>query len=271
MPVSRGQIVAAALDLLDEAGLDGLTLRQLAGRLGIRAPTLYWHVRDKRELLDLLAAAILDEALAAWREPQPGQPWWEWLAARARAMRAALLTHRDSARIVAGNRPPESSLPGIERQLRALGGAGFTPRDGLLALLALNAYVIGDVIDQQADETRQRPAPTKPTAAETVVPALPGTPEPAVSVAAAPEPVVPVESAERAAPAGLGVAMEPAPPAGPVASEGPADGAGTPPGFGPDGPYPLLSAAIGGMSSPDQRFEHGLGALIAGLRARHAE
>jgi TetR/AcrR family transcriptional regulator, tetracycline repressor protein len=261
MPVSRGQIVAAALDLLDEAGLDGLTLRQLAGRLGIRAPTLYWHVRDKRELLDLLAAAILDEALAAWREPQPGQPWWEWLAARARAMRAALLTHRDSARIVAGNRPPESSLPGIERQLRALGGAGFTPRDGLLALLALNAYVIGDVIDQQADETRQRPAPTMPTAAETVVPALPGTPEP----------LVPVESVERAAPAGLGVAAEPAAPAGPVASEGPADGAGTPPGIGPDGPYPLLSAAIGGMSSPGQRFEHGLGALIAGLRARHAE
>lgn len=221
MPVTRGQIVAAALDLLDEAGLDGLTLRQLAGRLGIRAPTLYWHVRDKRELLDLLAAAILDEALAAWREPQPGQPWWEWLGARARVMRAALLAHRDSARIVAGNRPPESSLPGIERQLQALGGAGFTPRDGLLALLALNAYVIGDVIDQQADETRQRPAPTK---------ALPS-----------------------------------------VASEGPADGAGTPPGIGPDGPYPLLSAAIGGMSSPDQRFEHGLGALIAGFRAQQAE
>ena len=231
MPVTRGQIVAAALDLLDEAGLDGLTLRQLAGRLGIRAPTLYWHVRDKRELLDLLAAVILDEALAAWREPQPGQPWWEWLGARARVMRAALLAHRDSARIVAGNRPPESSLPGIERQLQALGGAGFTPRDGLLALLALNAYVIGDVIDQQADETRPRPAPTELTAAETVVPALPGTPEPA----------------------------------GPVAPEGPADGAGTPPGIGPDGPYPLLSAAIGGMSSPDQRFEHGLGALIAGF------
>ena len=132
--------------------------------------------------------------------------------ARARVMRAALLAHRDSARIVAGNRPPESSLPGIERQLRALADAGVTPRDGLLALLALNAYVIGDVIDQQADETRQHPAPTKP-----------------------------LPAAE--------------PPAGSVA---------------PDGPYPLLRAAIGGMSSPDQRFEHGLGALIAGFRARHA-
>ena len=158
MPVNREQIVAGALDLLDENGLAGLTLRQLASRLGIRAPTLYWHVRDKRELLDLVAAAILDEALAAWREPQPGQPWPDWLAARARVMRTALLAHRDSAMVVSGNRPAESSLPGIERQLRALAGAGFAPQDGLLALLTLNAYVIGDVLDQQAEAAQVRPA-----------------------------------------------------------------------------------------------------------------
>src|SRR6201995_316339 len=154
MPVTRPQIVATALDLLDEAGLDGLTLRQLAGRLGIRAPTLYWHVRDKRELLDLLAAAIMDEALAAWREPQPGQPWWEWLTARARVMRTALLAHRDSALVVAATRPPTASLPGIERQLEALAGAGFSPGDGLLALLTLNAYELGDVLDLQAEDGR---------------------------------------------------------------------------------------------------------------------
>jgi TetR/AcrR family transcriptional regulator, tetracycline repressor protein len=211
VPVTREQIVAAALDLLDEAGLDGLTLRQLAARLGIRAPTLYWHVRDKRELLDLLAAAIMDQALAGWREPQPGQPWWEWLAARARVMRAALLAHRDSALVVSGNRPAESSLPGIERQLRALAEAGFTPRDGLLALLTLNTYVLGDVIDQQAEEGRPRPA-----------------------------------SAGDGAPPKTG------------------------PAIGPASPYPLLSVAIAGMSSPNQRFEHGLGVLVAGLRARHA-
>jgi TetR/AcrR family transcriptional regulator, tetracycline repressor protein len=60
MAVTRDQIVAAALAQLDEAGLDGLTLRRLAERLGIRAPTLYWHVRDKRELMDLVAGAVMD-------------------------------------------------------------------------------------------------------------------------------------------------------------------------------------------------------------------
>jgi TetR/AcrR family transcriptional regulator, tetracycline repressor protein len=215
MPVTRERIVAVALELLDEAGLDGLTLRRLADRLGIRAPTLYWHVRDKRELLDLLAGAILEEELAGWREPQPGQPWWEWLADRARVMRTALLAHRDSALVVSGNRPTASSLPGIERQLAALAGAGFSPGDGLLTLLTLNAYVLGDVLDLQAEDGR--PAPS-------------------------------------AASAG--------PPAGPPAGQA----------AGPDGPpagaFPLLRAANGVLSSPGDRFEHGLGILIDGLRAR---
>jgi TetR/AcrR family tetracycline transcriptional repressor len=204
MPVTRERIVAVALELLDEAGLDGLTLRRLADRLGIRAPTLYWHVRNKRELLDLLAAAILDGALARWREPQPGQPWWEWLAARARVMRTELLAHRDSALVVSGNRPTSSSLPGIERQLRALADAGFTPGDGLLALLTLNAYVLGDVLDIQAEDGRPAPA---------------------------------------------------------------ASGADPP---GADA-FPLLRAATGSLSSPDERFEYGLEVLIDGLRARLAE
>ena len=159
MAVTRDEIVAAALALLDEAGLDGLTLRRLADRLGIRAPTLYWHVRDKRELLDLVASAIMDQALAGWREPRPGQAWWDWLAGRARVMRSALLAHRDSAMILAGNRPTGQALPGIERQLQALTGAGFSPPDAMLTLQALNAYVIGEVLDTQGEAARRAPAP----------------------------------------------------------------------------------------------------------------
>ena len=117
MAVTKDRIVTAGLALLDEGGLEGLTLRRLAERLGIRAPTLYWHVRDKRELLDLMVSVIMDEALADWREPHPGQPWWDWLAGRARALRAGLLAHRDGALMLAGNRPaqPAQSDSNIER------------------------------------------------------------------------------------------------------------------------------------------------------------
>ena len=45
-------IVQAALDLLDETGMDGLTVRALASRLGVQAPALYWHVPSKQALLD---------------------------------------------------------------------------------------------------------------------------------------------------------------------------------------------------------------------------
>jgi len=178
--VTRDEIVAAALALLDEAGLDGLTLRRLADRLGIRAPTLYWHVRDKRELLDLVASAIMDQALAGWREPRPGQAWWDWLAGRARVMRSALLAHRDSAMILAGNRPTGQALPGIERQLQALTGAGFSPPDAMLALQALNAYVIGEVLDTQGEAARRAAAPA---------PSQANGPAPVPSQAAGPAPM----------------------------------------------------------------------------------
>jgi TetR/AcrR family transcriptional regulator, tetracycline repressor protein len=180
--VTRNEIVTAALALLDEAGLDGLTLRRLADRLGIRAPTLYWHVRDKRELLDLVASAIMDQALAGWREPRPGQAWWDWLAGRARVMRSALLAHRDSAMILAGNRPTGQALPGIERQLQALTGAGFSPPDAMLTLQALNAYVIGEVLDTQGEAARPAPAHA-PSRAEGPAPV------PVPSQAAGPAPV----------------------------------------------------------------------------------
>ena len=157
MAVTRDGIVAAGLELLDEGGLEGLTLRRLAERLGIRAPTLYWHVRDKRELLDLMVSVIMDETLADWREPHPGQPWWDWLAGRARALRAGLLAHRDGALMLAGNRPVQPALPGIERQLAALSEAGFKPPEALLALLALNAYVIGEALDSQGERGRPDP------------------------------------------------------------------------------------------------------------------
>ena len=51
--LSREAVVAAALGLLGESGLDGLSMRALADRLGVKAASLYWHVRDKQQVLEL--------------------------------------------------------------------------------------------------------------------------------------------------------------------------------------------------------------------------
>ena len=69
--LDRGEVVRVALQLLDELGLDGLTMRRLAQRLGVTAASLYWHVRDKDELLSLLAETITAEVPVA----DPGRPW----------------------------------------------------------------------------------------------------------------------------------------------------------------------------------------------------
>ncbi|MDI5967207.1 TetR/AcrR family transcriptional regulator C-terminal domain-containing protein [Streptantibioticus silvisoli] len=69
MPLRRETVVDAALELLDEVGLDALTTRALTGRLGVRPGALYWHVRDKRELLTAVAERIMDEVFAPATAP----------------------------------------------------------------------------------------------------------------------------------------------------------------------------------------------------------
>ncbi|PZS39691.1 MAG: hypothetical protein DLM62_06920, partial [Pseudonocardiales bacterium] len=114
MTLNQDGVVRAAVHLLDDVGLEGLTLRRLAADLGVSAPTLYWHVKDKRTLLDLVAEAIMAPHRTAVR-PAHGQPWWEWLSESAWAQYRALVGHRDAALVLAGNRPTEASLPAIEQ------------------------------------------------------------------------------------------------------------------------------------------------------------
>lgn len=132
-----------AVDLLDEAGLDGLTTRALAARLGVRSPAIYWYVRDKGELLDLVADAICAPAL----EPDNGLDgdlgWRERIAAGLRRYRAVLLSHRDAPRLLA-ERPPNGP---VRRRLADLAvgevlRAGFKETDAAVMSLLLGDYVI---------------------------------------------------------------------------------------------------------------------------------
>src|SRR5690606_6450184 len=117
MAVTRDEVIRTAMRLLDEVGLDGLTLRRLASALHISAPTLYWHVKDKRDLLDAMAEAMV----RAHRETEPpipeDWPWHERIAESMRQQYRALLAYRDGARVMAGNRPTDASLPMIEHYL----------------------------------------------------------------------------------------------------------------------------------------------------------
>ena len=154
MALTQEQVVRRAVELMAEAGLEALTLRRLATELGVSAPTLYWHVRNKRQLLDLMAEALVARAGRS-TTPAPGQPWWEWLAERARGQWRALTSHRDAALVVAGNRPTETALPGIEQILASLVAVGFPPDEALRIILSIGNYVIGCAVEHQAEAARE--------------------------------------------------------------------------------------------------------------------
>jgi TetR/AcrR family transcriptional regulator, tetracycline repressor protein len=79
MTLQRSHIVAAALALLNQDGLDGVTVRKVATQLNVHVGGLYWHVKNKRDLLDEMANTILSEEFATLQPPGPGQVWAEWL------------------------------------------------------------------------------------------------------------------------------------------------------------------------------------------------
>jgi len=94
--LTRERLVAAALDLIKDEGLEGLSMRALADRLEVRAASLYWHVRDRRELLELLAESIL-EAVRPWR----GKSGWRSAVSGATAaLQEAVDRQKDADRIL---------------------------------------------------------------------------------------------------------------------------------------------------------------------------
>src|SRR5215207_1656129 len=153
MALTQQQVVRRAVDLMAEVGLEALTLRRLATELGVSAPTLYWHVRNKRQLLDLMAEALVERAGRS-TAPAPGQPWWDWLAEQARLMWRPLTSHRDAALVVAGNRPTDTALPGIEQVMASLVAVGFPPAEALRTILSIGNYVIGCAVERQAEAAR---------------------------------------------------------------------------------------------------------------------
>ena len=159
MALDRQQVIDEALLVLDDRGLDALSLRTLAGRLGVQAPTLYWHIGSKAELLDALADAILDDALRAIPTPGTDDNWAEWLLTALTELRGAMLRHRDGARIVSGARLSLRRADFSESAMSTLVGHGVELQRARLLVLAGERATLGYVLEEQApvDETQQPP------------------------------------------------------------------------------------------------------------------
>ena len=147
--LDKAAIVAAALDLLDEAGLDGLSTRRLAAVLGVKGPSLYWHFKTMGDLHAHMAEAVLAAHMPT-ADDLPGD-WRTWLGAGARSLRRAALSRRDGARLLIASR-----RTGTSREITALANlarleaAGFPRERAIAAFLAVSRYALGWTLAEQA-------------------------------------------------------------------------------------------------------------------------
>ncbi len=148
-PLSRDQIVAAAIGLLDAEGIDGLSMRRLGQRLGSAATSAYWHVQSKENLLRLAADAVWDEIAL----PDPVQLGWREAARRlVLGVYEAAVRHRW---LMASTVSHYGYGPGRarwqDRCYEVLELAGFAGHDLDAAMATLSMFVIGAVTAQAAE------------------------------------------------------------------------------------------------------------------------
>lgn len=152
-PLSRDRILRTAVGLADERGVGELTMRKLAGELGVEAMSLYHHVANKNDLLDGMIDLVFGEIAA----PAPDGDWKDELRRRAVSTRAALGRHRWAVGEMEGrtNHGP-SSIRVHDAVLGCLLNAGFSEADTVHAYSVQDAYIYGFAL-QQTDMASETP------------------------------------------------------------------------------------------------------------------
>ncbi|MFF4850788.1 TetR/AcrR family transcriptional regulator [Streptomyces sp. NPDC001194] len=152
-PLTRLTVAETALRLLNEGGLDKLTLRAIAQELDVKAPALYWHFKNKQELIDEMATEMFRRMVTSPEETVPGDapaPWRERMLSANRRLRQALLAYRDGARVFTGSRfTGTEHAEQSEAHLRALLAHGFELPQAVRAMATAFSYTLGFVIEEQ--------------------------------------------------------------------------------------------------------------------------
>jgi TetR/AcrR family transcriptional regulator, tetracycline repressor protein len=157
--LSRSQVLDAGMQILQTEGIDGLTIRGLAGKLGVAATAIYWHVGDKQALLDGLAERVIGELGAVsvrGRDPVTR------ISSVARSLRATLLERPDLVALVhRQGRTAALFQPARRVLVRELTAAGVDGASAALAVQAVLNLVIGSVLlDRQVErQPTQRETP----------------------------------------------------------------------------------------------------------------
>ena len=151
MKVNREILARGALNLLNDVGLEELTLRRHGAALKVRAGAMYWHFKSKEELLDEMATLLLADAAPGLLPARKLAEWNVWVAAFGEGLRKALLRYRDGARMVTGTKLTNTEyMKAAEAVGTQLLKAGFTLRQSVVLLSTVYNYTLSFVIEEQA-------------------------------------------------------------------------------------------------------------------------
>lgn len=145
--LTTDQIVRNAVELLDEEGLDGLNMRALGKRLGAAATAVYWHVKNKDDLLLLAADQVWNEI----ELPDPGADWRPAATAMATGLHAMFgrhpwLVQAFGSYLFYG----EGKARYDDRSLAVYEAGGFTEAEADRAAAAVFTFVLGSVLGTSA-------------------------------------------------------------------------------------------------------------------------
>ncbi|WP_068876448.1 MULTISPECIES: TetR/AcrR family transcriptional regulator [unclassified Phenylobacterium] len=112
--ITRDGATVAALEIIDRDGLDALSLELVAGALGVKAPSLYYHFRDKAELLAEVARHVLLDLGPAVGGEAVAQDWNEAMVGVCLATRRTLLKHPNAAPLLLQFFPRHITLRGYD-------------------------------------------------------------------------------------------------------------------------------------------------------------
>ncbi|HEX4212948.1 MAG TPA: TetR/AcrR family transcriptional regulator C-terminal domain-containing protein [Candidatus Dormibacteraeota bacterium] len=150
--LTREKVLSAAMTLVDEEGLEGLSMRRLAATLDVHVMSLYNHVSNKADLLD----GIAENVFAQVELPAPGLPWPEQVRALALSMYRAFSRHPAvPVALVTDQANPASvrALEPFDRLAGALYQAGLDDRRARQGLGAITSLVMGSLLVSTAGFT----------------------------------------------------------------------------------------------------------------------
>ena len=138
--LTRGGVVAAAIVMADQVGLESLTMRKLGDALGVEAMSLYNHVANKEDLIDGMIDVVFGEIVL----PTRGGEWMSAMRVRAASMRDILFRHRWAVGLMESrSNPGPANLRHHDAVLGNLRAAGFSIEMAAHAYSVLDSYIYG--------------------------------------------------------------------------------------------------------------------------------